>query len=149
MESLHYLRDAAIDASNNLTIPDAILVHGGTYTCSATNSLSSLQADVTVYVRFPKTCSRVKAHISDVSGDYVIDPDGLQGEAPFTVYCDMIGQGGVGVTVVSHNSESRTHVNGFESYASYSRDIQYIGSSLSQLTGLTEVSQYCQQFIKY
>ena len=138
---------ACIDASNNLIISSVDLTHIGTYTCSATNSLSSLQADV--IVKYPETCSRVKANISEVSGDYVIDPDGVQGEAPFTVYCNMTGQGGVGVTVVSHDSESRTHVKGYEKYGNYSRDIHYIGSSLSQLKGLTEASKYCQQFIKY
>ncbi|KAL9971198.1 hypothetical protein ACROYT_G023695 [Oculina patagonica] len=137
----------AIDASNNLTVLSADITHIGIYTCSATNSLSTLHADV--IVKYPETCSRVKANISSAIGNYVIDPDGVQGEAPFTVYCDMIGQGGVGVTVVSHDSESRTHVIGFEDIASYSRDIHYIGSSLSQMRGLTEASANCQQFIKF
>ena len=140
---------AAIDASNDMTVLTANFTHGGTYTCSASNSLNSLHANVIVSVKYPETCSRVKANISDVSGDYVIDPDDLQGEAPFTIYCDMIGQGGVGVTVVSHDSENRTHVNGFEGAGSYSRDINYIGSSPSQLEGLAEASKYCRQFIKY
>ena len=30
--------------------------------------------------------------------------------APFTVYCNMIHKNGVGVTVISHDSESRTKV---------------------------------------
>ena len=30
--------------------------------------------------------------------------------APFTVYCNMIDKNGVGVTVISHDSESRTKV---------------------------------------
>ena len=140
---------ACIDASNDLTIFSANFTHGGTYTCRATNSLSSLQTDVIVYVKYPETCSKVKANISDNSGDYIIDPDGVKGEAPFTVSCDMIGQGGVGVTVVSHDSENRTHVKGYEASGSYSRDIHYIGSSLSQLKGLTQVSKNCQQFLKY
>lgn len=42
----------------------------------------------------------LKTNISDVSGYCVIDPDGVQGENPFTVYCNMSGEGGVGVTVV-------------------------------------------------
>ena len=142
-------QDAAIDSAKNLIILSANFTHGGTYTCSATNSLSSLQTEVIVYIKYPETCSTVKANISDIGGDYVIDPDGEQGEAPFTVYCDMIGQGGVGVTLVSHDSENRTHVIGFEPPGSYRRDIRYTGSSLSQLKGLTEVSKNCQQFIKY
>ncbi len=140
---------ASIDASNDLIVLSADFTHGGTYTCSATNSLSSLHANVIVSVKYPETCSTVKANISDVSGNYVIDPDGEQGEAPFTVYCDMIGQEGVGVTVVSHDSEDRTYVRGFEAPGSYRRDIRYTGASLSQLKGLTEVSKNCQQSIKY
>ncbi|XP_078373690.1 uncharacterized protein LOC144657247 isoform X3 [Oculina patagonica] len=140
---------AVTDASNDMVVLSANVTHSGTYTCIATNSLSSLQANVIVLVKYPETCSIVKANISDVSGDYVIDPDGVQGEAPFTVYCDMIGQGGIGVTVVSHNSENRSHVKGHEGPGSYKRDIHYIGSSLSQLKELTEVSKNCQQFIKF
>ena len=140
---------AVIDVSDNLIVLSANFTHTGAYTCSATNSLSSLQTEVIVYVKYPETCSTVKANISDISRDYVIDPDGEQGEAPFTVYCDMIGQGGVGVTVVSHDSENRTHVTGFEPSGSYRRDINYTGSGLSQLKSLTNVSTACQQFIKY
>ena len=33
---------------------------------------------------------------------------------PFTVYCDMSDKNGVGVTVISHDSEGRTHVKGCE-----------------------------------
>ena len=61
----------------------------------------------------------------------------------------MSDKNGVGVTVISHDSESRTHVNGFGFAGSYSRDIHYTGASLSQLAGLTKVSSHCEQFIKY
>ena len=53
------------------------------------------------------------------------------------------------MTVVSHNSESKTHVTGVDDNDNYERDVQYIGSSFSQLAGLTEASTKCQQFIKY
>ena len=79
----------------------------------------------------------------------MIDPDGEGGLAPFTVNCDMTDKNGVGVTVISHDSESRTHVNGYEARGSYSRDIHYTGASLSQLAKLTSVSSHCEQFIKY
>ena len=100
---------AAIEISNDLIVLSANHTHGGTYPCSASNLLSSIYANVIVYVEYPETCSVVKTNISEENGDYVIDPDGAQGENPFPVCCDMISQGGVGVTVVSHNSESRTH----------------------------------------
>ena len=74
---------------------------------------------------------------SSVSGNYVIDPDGEGGLAPFTVFCDMTDKSVVGVTVIGHDSESRKHVHGYGSQGSYSRDIHYTGASLSQLASLT------------
>ena len=68
---------------------------------------------------------------------------------PFTVYCDMNDKNGVGVTVISHDSESRTHVKGCEGTGCYSRNIHYTGASLFQLASLTSVSSYCEQLIKY
>ena len=94
------------------------------------------------------SCSASRKYVS-VSGNYKIDPDGGGGLAPFTVHCDMSDKNGVGVTVISHDSESRTLVQGFESPGSYSRDIHYTGASLSQLASLTRVSSHCEQFIKY
>ena len=61
----------------------------------------------------------------------------------------MTDKSGVGVTVVGHDSESRTHVNGYSSDGSYSRDIYYTGASLTLLARLTRVSKNCEQFIKY
>ena len=98
---------------------------------------------------FSASCSAIKKYVSSVNGNYVIDPDGVGGLAPFTVYCDMSDKSGVGVTVISHDSESRTLVQGCESAGCYSRDIHYTGASLSQLASLTRVSSHCEQFIKY
>ena len=61
----------------------------------------------------------------------------------------MSDKNGVGVTVISHDSESRTHVKGYSGRGSYSRDIHYTGASLSQLASLTRVTSHCEQFIKY
>ena len=61
----------------------------------------------------------------------------------------MTGKKGVGVTVVSHDSESRRYVQGCETGGCYSRTIHYTGASLSQLASLTIVSAHCEQFIKY
>ena len=95
------------------------------------------------------SCSVIKKYVTKVSGNYVIDPDGEGGLAPFTVFCDMTDKSGVGVTVISHDSESRTHVHGCENDGCYSRDIHYKGASLTQLASLTRVSSQCEQFIKY
>lgn len=86
-----------------------------------------------------------------MSASYRIDPDGEGGNYSFTVECDMIAENGVGLTVISHDSEARMQVNGFEAHGSYSRDVVYFGAglhSLAQLAGLTAVSAHCEQFIK-
>ena len=125
--------------------------HEGSYTCRATNGLSTIEAKVKINspVVSPSSCSAIRKYVSGVTGNYVIDPDGAGGLAPFTVYCDMSDKSGVGVTVISHDSESRTHVNGYIGRGTYSRDIHYRGASLSQLASLTRVSSHCEQFIKY
>ena len=61
----------------------------------------------------------------------------------------MSDKAGVGVTVISHDSETRTLVKGYEAAGSYSRDVTYTGASLAQLASLTRVSNHCEQFIKY
>ena len=94
-----------------------------------------------------KSCSDLKKiEPRAESGSYVIDPDGEGGL--YDVICDMNDKNGVGVTVISHDSENRTLVNGKEAPGSYSHDIHYTGASLSQLASLTRVSLRCEQFIK-
>ena len=93
------------------------------------------------------SCSVIRKYLSAVSGNYTIDPDGPGGLASFTAYCDMGDKNGVGVTVISHDSESRTRVP--RSKGIYSPDVHYTGASLSQLASLTRVSSHCEQFIKY
>ena len=61
----------------------------------------------------------------------------------------MTDKNGVGVTVVSHDSENRTWVKGYEGRGSYLLDIHYTAASLSQLASLTSRSSHCEQFIKY
>ena len=127
--------------------------HKGSYTWRATNALTTIEADVKINapVAAP-SCSMIKKYISSKSGNYIIDPDGEGGLAPFTAFCDLTDKSGVGVTVTSHNSESRTYVrqvSGYGAQGSYSRDIRYTGASLSQLASLTRVSLHCEQFIKY
>ena len=68
---------------------------------------------------------------------------------PFKVFCDMTDKGGIGVTVVSHDSENRTLVDGFDDRGSYSRNVTYNETSLIQLASLTASSSHCEQFIKY
>ena len=139
--------------NNTLLLQNIRKAHGGSYTCRATNAMTTIKAKVKVNAYVPATsCSVIRKKRSSVSGNYVIDPDGEGGLAPFKVYCDMTAKNGVGVTVVSHDSESRTKVRdglGWAGAGSYSRDIHYTGASLSQLASLTRVSSHCEQFIKY
>ena len=128
----------------------------GSYTCIAKNSLRSIEASSVVEVpkSKPTSCSDLKSRCREkTSGNYIIDPDGKGGVAPFSVYCDMSDKGGVGVTVISHDSESRTHVNsvspGCSSAGCYRKDVTYTGVSTAQLAALTRVSQNCEQFIKF
>ena len=61
----------------------------------------------------------------------------------------MSDKNGVGVTVISHNSESRRQVSGYSSPGSYSRNVYYTGVDFNQLASLTRVSEHCEQLIKY
>ena len=142
--------DSNILLNGTLVLPNIKKSHEGYYTCRATNALTTVEAKVKINSPVTVTsCFLIRKYVSIVSGNYVIDPDGSGGLAPFTVYCDMTDKNGVGVTVISHNSESRTYVKGYQRPGSYSRDIRYVGASLSQLVILTRVSSHCEQFIKY
>jgi len=97
-----------------------------------------------------KSCGDLKKlDPSAENGTYVIDPDGDGDEPPYYVTCDMTDKNGVGVTVISHDSENRTLVDGCEPPGCYKRDINYTGTSLPQLAKLANVSSRCEQFIKY
>jgi len=97
-----------------------------------------------------KTCSDIKlCNPKAPSGSYVIDPDGEGGVTAFTVGCDMTDKNKVGVTVISHDSENRTLVNGFEERGSYLRNVTYTEADQLQLERLTASSASCEQFIKY
>ena len=141
--------DSNVLLNGTLVLQTIKKTHEGSYICKASNALTTIEAKVKINSPIATSCSVIKKYVSSVSGNYVIDPDGEGGVAPFSVFCDMTDKSGVGVTVISHDSESRTHVKGYERPGSYSRDIHYTGASLSQLANLTGVSLQCEQFIKY
>lgn len=126
----------------------------GSYTCTARNYRRTIEATTAVEVQIV-SCSSIKTGRSgSPSGNYVIDPDGEGGVAPFQVYCDMRDKGGVGVTVISHDSESRKHVANIPGCSvgnpgCYSKNVRYTGVSIAQLAALTRVSQNCEQFINF
>ena len=128
----------------------------GSYTCVAKNYQRTIMASSTVEVlKIMKSCSKIKSGRSgSSSGNYIIDPDDKGGVDPFSVYCDMSDKGGVGVTVISHDSESRTHVANipgchWKNPGCYSKNVTYTGVNVAQLAALTRVSQNCEQFIKF
>ena len=126
----------------------------GSYTCIAKNYQRTIKASSTVEVRW-RSCGSIKSgHRGSSSGNYIIDPDGKGGVTPFSVYCDMSDKGGVGVTVISHDSESRTHVANIPGCSNtdpgcYSKNVTYSGVNTDQLEALTRVSQNCEQLIKF
>ena len=127
----------------------------GSYTCVAKNYQRTIMASSTVEVLKPVYYSRIiSGRSGSSSGNYIIDPDGKGGVAPFSVYCDMSDKRGVGVTVISHESESRTYVGnipgcGNTNPGCYNKSVTYTGISTAQLAALTRVSQICEQFIKF
>ena len=142
--------DSNVLLNGTLVLQNIKKSHKGSYICRASNALATIEAKVKINSPVTVTsCSVIKKYVSIVSGNYVIDPDGEGGLAPFTVFCDMTDKSGIGVTVISHDSESRTRVPSCDPAGCYLHDIHYKGASLSQLASLTRVSSQCEQFIKY
>ena len=122
--------DAIVLQNNTLVLENFRKSHEGSYSCRANNAVTTIEAEVKINspATAPASCSVIRKYVSSVSGNYVIDPDGEGGLAPFTVFCDMTDKNGVGVTVISHDSERRTKVRdglGWGGPGSYSRDIHY------------------------
>ncbi|XP_068692956.1 neurexin-4-like isoform X2 [Montipora foliosa] len=115
------------------------------FRCLCTNS-----SFAGIHCEMAKSCSHLKQlHPAAESGAHLIDPDGKGKSAPFNVICNMTDKNGIGVTVIIHNSENKTLVDGCNAPGCYSRDINYTGVNLSQLVMLTRVSAHCEKFIKY
>ena len=148
-------KNHAIFSNGTLLLRMVSLNDAGTYKCVAKNYHRSIETASVIKVLTlvkPKSCSEIKSkQPGSSSGNYMIDPNGEGGVTSFSVYCDMNDKGGVGVTVISHDSESRTHVgrNGCYGQGCYRKDVTYTGVTTAQLAELTRVSQNCEQFIKY
>ena len=63
----------------------------------------------------------------------------------------MRDKDGIGVTVISHNTENRTKVVGYDDPGSYQRKVAYDGISdvAKQLGVLANASKHCEQYISY
>lgn len=132
--------------NGSLVIEKAYQVHQGIYTCHARNLIALRTINITVRVIFLGSCSDIRQAGFSVSKIYYISPGGL---APFAVYCDMRGKDGVGVTIISHDSEERRLVSGAEKPGTFQRKINYNGYSKQQLVSLIDASTNCEQFLKY
>ena len=97
------------------------------------------------------TCSALKQKVPSLtSGKYHLrlEDAALSSSQLVQVYCDMSSKNGVGVTVIGHDSESRTLVKGYERPGSYKRKITY-DISMEQIVAIMKQSKNCEQFIKY
>ena len=143
-----------IFSNGTLVLKKVTTNDAGSYTCIAKNYQRTIKASCTVEVRW-RSCGSIKSgHSGSSSGNYIIDPDGKGGVTQFSVYCDMSDKGGVGVTVISHDSESRTHVANIPGCSNtdpgcYSKSVTYSGVNTDQLEALTRVSKNCEQLIKF
>ena len=147
-----------IFANGTLGLKRVTTNDAGTYTCVAKNYQRTIKTSSIVEVPIKgsgASCSSIKSdHSGSSSGNYIIDPDGKGGVAPFSVYCDMTDKGGVGVTVISHDSERRTYVGNipgceYSNPGCYRKDVTYSRVNIPQLSALTRISQNCEQFIKF
>jgi hypothetical protein len=60
----------------------------------------------------------------------------------------MTSKNGVGLTVIGHDSGSRTLVKGYDGAGSYKRKIKY-DISMEQIVSIMKHSKNCEQFIRY
>ena len=97
----------------------------------------------------PTSCSALLIkHPSTHSGMYYINPHGLSSSPLVQVHCDMTSKNGVGLTVIGHDSGSRTLVKGYDGAGSYKRKIKY-DISMEQIVSIMKHSKNCEQFIRY
>ncbi|XP_028407430.1 contactin-associated protein like 5-3-like [Dendronephthya gigantea] len=91
------------------------------------------------------TMLRTKDPSAD-TGVYSIKPEGL--DVSIQVFCNMTSRNGIGETVIGHDSESRTSVDGYIGRRSYERRITY-EIPMEQIVAIIDQSKSCEQFIKY
>ena len=132
--------------NGTLVINVTSFVDGGLYTCAAQNAIAAINASSTVSV-LVRSCSEWRLAGYKFSGVFDIRP--TENASAFKVFCNMTEREGVGVTVVSHDSEQRTEVKGFRYPGSYLKDVAYDELNMTQIKHIIQVSTHCEQFIKY
>ena len=77
-----------------------------------------------------------------------MDPDGVfQGVDPFIVHCDMSRT--IPAMIISHDSEAKGHVTGFEADGSFVVNIKYTGATIQQLAAMVKMSGNCRQYYRW
>ena len=116
------------------------------YQCEIRSSISTIKHSTKVQYLL-RTCGEIKQSGQTASGYYSIYIKQNINQ-PVRVFCDMSSHNGVGVTVVSHDSEARTRVQGIEAHLGYIRRIKYELSS-DLIKQISRLSDRCEQYIKY
>ena len=139
--------DKAVLSKNNqiLTIPNIDKDDRGSYKCTVSSKFSTLRHVTRVFVAIPKTCNDIRRSGKRQSGAYTIYP---LSKSHVQVYCDMTSMNNRGITVISHDSEARTLVQGFENPGTYRKRITY-NIPMQIIKAIIAESNTCQQFIKY
>ena len=128
-----------------LTIKNVMKSDAGNYKCIVQSKFSKLQSVTTLSVKAPKTCKDLRLYGEKESRVYTVYPTISR---PVKVYCDMSSKNGVGVTVISHDSEGRTRVAGIEAKGGYKRLINYEISN-DYIKAIVKSSNKCEQYTKY
>ena len=112
-----------------------------------------------VPVGYPRLCNDIlgsmaasfRTSASPLPFKAKIDPDGWGRVHPFYVTCKWSSDQTHMLTVVHHNKEKRSRVQGIANNppASYRAPLVYEGATLRQLAALVDASKSCKQFIKY
>ena len=138
--------DHLIHSNGTLILLNISDSSSGNYVCTVNNVFRLINTATHLRVLY-RSCSHLKVNFpSKLSGSYDVDPSC---EDPFTVYCDMTDKNGVGVTVISHDSEQRGYVSGCDAPGCFAREVTYSKITTAQLVVLSNVSAQCEQFIMF
>ena len=136
--------------SKSLKIKKGLLVvekveisDGGTYKCRVSSQVSAIESETRLSI-LPISCKGIWKMGGRVSGNYYIYPTKDHSKSA-RVYCDMNKNG---LTIVSHDSERKIMVDGYEDRGSYDRKIIYDMPS-NLLEALVEKASWCEQYIRY
>ena len=129
-----------------MELRDLEMGHAGNYKCIIKSQVSQIQNTVRLTVRFLlPTCDRIRKSGQLKSGQYHINPTGDPSESA-QVYCDMNSKPGEGITVISHDNEATTMVNGYSS-PRYEKIFKYEMTN-QQIKALKQNSKSCEQYVK-